>query len=284
MAACSMTGGVLLAILFGALLHASWNALVKRAPIKLVATAGVAIGAALISAVALPFLPTPASESWPYLAASVIAELLYGVLLSAAYRLGDLGLTYPLMRGAAPLLVALASGPLIAEQLSRPTWAGVCLICGGIFCLIMDARSRGHSGPAMGLALLNAAVIACYTVIDGLGVRASGSAPAYTLWIFLLTGVPWLVWLARKNRPHRWGEIRRPVALSLLGGACSLGSYGIALWAMTRAPVAMVAAVRETSIVFGSLLGIFVLRERVTLGRAIAAAAIVIGVLVMKIG
>ncbi len=278
-----MTAGVLLAILFGALLHASWNALVKRAPIKLVATAAVAIGAALISAVTLPFLPKPAPESWPYLAASVIAELLYGVLLSAAYRLGDLGLTYPLMRGAAPLLVALASGPLIAEQLSRPTWVGVCLICGGIFCLIMDARSRGHSGPATGLALLNAAIIACYTVIDGLGVRASGSAPAYTLWIFLLTGVPWLLWLARRNRPRRWGEIRRPVALSLLGGACSLGSYGIALWAMTRAPVAMVAAVRETSIVFGSLLGIFVLHERVTLGRAIAAAAIVIGVLVMKI-
>lgn len=278
-----MTAGVLIAILFGALLHAGWNVLVKLAPVKLVATAGVALGAALISAIALPFLPAPAPASWPYLAASVFAELLYGVLLSAVYRVGDLGHAYPMMRGAAPLLVALASGPLIAEQLSRPTWIGVSLICGGIFCLMADAWSRGSSGSATGLALLNAAVIACYTVIDGLGVRASGSAVAYTLWIFLLTGVPWLAWLARRSRAARRAEVRQLLPLGLLGGLCSLGSYAIALWAMTQAPVAMVAAVRETSIAFGALLGIFVLRERATAARLISAALIVLGVVVIRI-
>jgi drug/metabolite transporter (DMT)-like permease len=279
----SLSVGVLVAILCGALLHATWNVLVKRAPVKLVATAGVALGAALLSAVVLPLLPAPASQSWPYLAASVVVELIYGVLLAAAYRVGDLGHAYPLMRGAAPLLVALASGPLIAEQLSRIAWIGVGTICAGIFCLIADARSRGPFVATSGFALLNAVVIASYTIIDGLGVRASGSAVAYTMWIFLLTGVPWLVWLARRHWGTRWVEVRGLLPLGLIGGACSLGSYGIALWAMTQAPVAIVAAVRETSIVFGSLLGVWVLHERFTLARALSATVILFGIAVVRL-
>jgi drug/metabolite transporter (DMT)-like permease len=276
-----MTVNVLAVVLLGAFLHASWNLLVKAGQDKQVAAAGVYIGAAILSGLALPFLPGPSMASWPYLAVSTAIEVLYGVLLAAAYRAGDLSHAYPLMRGSAPLLVAIGSGTLIGEQLSHGVWAGVALISGGVLSMIWDARSRGHSPAATQLALLNACVIAAYTTIDGLGVRVSGAPVAYSLWLSLLVGLPWLIWAAVR-REHRWAHVRRQVPIVALGGACSVASYTLALWAMTRAPVAAVAAVRETSIVFGTLLGAWVLHERVTWVRALAALAIALGVWVIR--
>jgi drug/metabolite transporter (DMT)-like permease len=275
----------LLVVLLGAFLHASWNLLVKAGHDTRITTAIVYIVAGLLSALTLPFLTAPARASWPYLAASTVFEVLYGVLLAAAYRVGDLSHAYPLMRGTAPLLVAIGSGALIGEQLSRGVWIGVALVSGGIFSLIAEARSRGHSAAATRLALLNACAIAAYTTIDGLGVRVSGQPIAFSLWLFLLVALPWLFWfIARVRRipaDHR-ARLRREIPLAALGGACSLASYTLALWAMTRAPVAAVAAVRETSIVFGMLLGALVLHERVSRVRALAAVAIAFGVWVIR--
>jgi drug/metabolite transporter (DMT)-like permease len=276
-----MTAGVLLAVLLGAFLHASWNLLVKAGHDTRVAAAGVYIGAGVLSGIALPLLPAPAVASWPYLAASTVVEVLYGVLLVAAYRVGDLSHAYPLMRGTAPLLVAIGSGVLIGEPLSAAVSAGVVLVSAGVLSMICDAHSRGHSPAATSLALLNACVIASYTTIDGLGVRASGQPVAYSLWLSLLVGLPWLVWVAMR-RDYRWADMRRHLPVAALGGACSVGSYTLALWAMTRAPVAAVAAVRETSIIFGAALGAIVLRERVTRVRALAAVAIALGVWVIR--
>jgi drug/metabolite transporter (DMT)-like permease len=272
-----MTVSVLLVVLLGALLHASWNLLVKAGRDTHVAAAGVYIGAGILSGLALPFLPAPSQASWPYLAVSAVIEVLYGVLLAAAYRVGDLSHAYPLMRGTAPLLVAIGSGTLIGEQLSRGVWAGVVLISGGVLSMIWDARSRGHSRAATQLALLNACVIAAYTSIDGLGVRVSGAPVAYSLWLSLLVGLPWLIWIAVRG-DYRWAGLRRQVPVVTLGGMCSVASYTLALWAMTRAPVAAVAAVRESAIVFGTVLGALVLHERVTWVRALAAVAIALGV------
>jgi len=279
-----MPVSVLLVVLLGALLHASWNLLVKLGQNTNVAAANVFIGAGGLAAVALPFLPAPAPASWPYLAASVAVELIYGMLLAKAYRIGDLGHAYPLMRGTAPMLVAFGSFALVGERLSRPGWIGVSLISGGIVLLIFDARLRGRSAVATRFALLTAIVIATYTTIDGVGVRLSGHAIAYALWNMLLTGVPWLIWTAAHGRVDRWKELRRELPGGIVGGACSLASYAIALWAMTRAPVAAVAAIRETSIVFGMALGALVLHERVTWIRALAAIAVTIGVCVIRVG
>jgi drug/metabolite transporter (DMT)-like permease len=277
-----MTASVLLAVLLGAFLHASWNLLVKAGRDTRVATAGVYISAGLLAGLALPFLPAPASASWPYIAASTVIEVVYGILLAAAYRVGDLSHAYPLMRGTAPVLVAIGSVPLIGEQLSGRVWIGVALVSCGILSMIFDARLRGHSATATRLALLNAFVIAAYTTIDGLGVRISGQPIAFSLWLFLLVALPWLIWATVRSRTPRWANVRRQIPSAALGGACSLGSYTLALWAMTRAPVAAVAAVRETSIVFGTVLGAIVLRERVTRVRALAVVAIALGVWVIR--
>jgi drug/metabolite transporter (DMT)-like permease len=278
-----VTLGVLIAVLAGAVLHASWNLLVKAGRDTRLATAGVYVCAGLLSALAVPWLAAPARASWPYLGASIATEILYGVLLAAAYRVGDLSHAYPLMRGTAPLLVALGSGVLIGEHLSGLVWLGIALISGGILSLIFDARSRARSHAATRLALLNACVIATYTTIDGLGVRASHAPLAYSLWLFVFIAVPWLTWTAlmyREQARTLWPQ----VPASLLGGACSVGSYAVALWAMTRAPVASVAAVRETAIVFATVLGALVLRERVSWIRALAAAAITLGVCSIRFG
>src|SRR5258708_7178931 len=142
--------------------------LVKAAADTRLATARVYIGGGLIAARALPSLPPPAAASWPYLAAATVIELLYGILLAAAYRVGDLSHAYPLMRGTAPLLVAIGSAGLIGEPLSRAVWIGVALVSCGIFSMIFDARSQGHSPAATRLALLTALMIAAYTTTDAL--------------------------------------------------------------------------------------------------------------------
>jgi drug/metabolite transporter (DMT)-like permease len=269
--------GVLLVVLLGALLHASWNLLIKAARNKELTTALVYIMAGVLAAFALPFLPAPAPASWPYLAASTVVELIYGALLAAAYRVGDLSHAYPLMRGTAPLLVAIGSVLIVGEQLAPAVWAGIAVMSCAILSLILEARAQRRSTAATGLAVLNAFVIATYTVIDGVGSRKSAAPVAYSLWLFLFIAGPWLAWATARYRRAPWSTLRRELATGCIGGACSLGSYTLALWAMTRAPIAAVAAVRETSIVFGTVLGALILRERVSWARALAVLAIACG-------
>jgi drug/metabolite transporter (DMT)-like permease len=274
--------GVLLVVLVGALLHASWNLMVKAGRNKHTATGIIYTGAGFLSALALPFLAAPARASWPYLGASTITELLYGVVLAAAYRAGDLSHAYPLMRGMAPLLVAIGSSVWVGEQLSRPLWIGVALMSSALISMIFDARGRSRSASTTGLAILNAFVIATYTVIDGVGARKSGHPIAYSLWLFAFIGVPWLVFVAARYR-HRWAELCTEIPTGLVGGACSLASYTVALWAVTRAPIAVVAAVRETSILFGALLGVVFLHERLSWVRGVAIVGIVVAVVIIRL-
>lgn len=273
---------VLAVVLFGAFLHASWNMLLKARPDKHVAAAVLYTSSGLIAAVALPFLPAPSAASWPCLAASTVLELLYGIVLATAYRLGDLSHAYPLMRGTAPLLVAAASSALLGEHLSGPVWFGIALLSCALISLVFEARSRRQPSSATGLALLNAFLIAAYTMIDGVGARRSGDAVSYGLWLFTLIGVPWFLWAALARRRDGWATIRSGLSIGVVCGACSLASYVVALWAMTRAPIASVAAVRETSIVFGTILGAVVLREQVTWIRASAACAIAAAVWIIR--
>jgi multidrug transporter EmrE-like cation transporter len=180
----------LLAVLIGAILHAGWNTTVKSGSDKRLNTTLVAGGAAAIAVPLLPWLDAPATASLPFLTSSAGLQLLYFRLVAAAYQAGDMSHAYPLMRGTAPLLVAAASGVLLGETLSPTAWAGTLLVCGGVLTLTLARGAAGANRVATWLSLCNAAVIAACTLVDGIGVRLSGSAPAYTLWVFLLSGLP----------------------------------------------------------------------------------------------
>jgi drug/metabolite transporter (DMT)-like permease len=271
---------VFAAVLAAALVHAGWNVLIKTASDKLAMTVAVALGAAAVAAALLPVLPMPAPASWPYLAGSVVLQSLYYLLIARAYRIADMSLAYPLMRGTAPLLVALCGTAVFGEALSGSEWLAVAMISAGVVALALGAV--GHvalSGPAT--ALTNAAVIATYTLIDGSGVRLSGSPVAYTLMLALLTGgVTVAMTLLGGVRPHL---TVRTLGLGLVGGVATTLSYGVALWAMTQAPVAPVAALRETSIVFALLLTRTFAGEAVGMRRIAAVGLVVAGVVALRL-
>lgn len=286
-----LSSTTVLAVLFGALLHAGWNALIKAGRDKVLDTALVhGIG----SVVAVPLVLAaglPDRAAWPWLLASATVHLGYYATLAGAYRHGDLGLAYPVMRGSAPLLVALASQAVIGEALSPAAWLGVLGISAGVLTLGLS-RSRLQGGDrdrrkALAFALANACTIAVYTVIDGLGVRASGNPIGYVATLFMLDGLPYLalvLWRrggarreALRYMAGRWG-------LATLGTLASIGSYGIALWAMTRAPVAAVAALRETSVLFAAVIGSTLLREPFGWQRAAGTLAIAAGVMTLRMG
>jgi phosphonate utilization associated putative membrane protein len=279
-----LTWPVVAAVLFGALLHASWNAMVKSSSDKALDTALIHV---LGSVVALPLLLVvglPNAASWPYIAASLVIHIAYYIALTGAYKHGDLGLTYPLMRGTAPLLVALSASLTLGETLSPLSWAGVLGVSCGVLALGLS-RHAMDSPRAVAFALSNAVVIAVYTVVDGLGVRQSGNALQYVAILFVLDGWPFgLMVLRRRGMSVAWPYARRRAPLALMGASASLGSYGIALWAMTRAPVATVAALRETSVLFAALLGSWLLKEAFTVRRAVGTAAIVAGVMALRLG
>ncbi|MGW8392018.1 EamA family transporter [Pseudoduganella sp. HUAS MS19] len=289
-----MAPSVVAIVLCGALLHAGWNALVKKGRDPFLSSVLVASGAGLISLPLLPFLTQPAAASWPYALASTAIHYAYYGLLAAAYRHGDMSHAYPLMRGSAPLLVAIASVPLLGEHLSAIQYAAIACISGGIFGLWFAAQSAApHSASSLAdtsprrratvYALLNALVIAAYTLIDGLGVRASAAPAAYVMWLHVLSAVGLLAWCLLRCPRELQDYARQFWKVAILGGAGTLGAYGLALWAMTVAPLAAVAALRETSILFAALIARFFLSERIGGKRALAIAAIAAGAVLMRL-
>ncbi|MGA2396531.1 MAG: EamA family transporter [Steroidobacteraceae bacterium] len=277
-----MTLAVFGVVLFAALLHASWNAIVKGARDKLLTTILVTTSAALLAAISLPALPAPNAASWPFIVASSLFQVTYFALLARTYHLADMSQTYPVMRGTAPLLVGIVSVLALGAHLSVTMWLGVGMICLGI--LGMAAGDRRTNRRGISLALLNAVVIAGYTIIDGIGVRRSGAPAAYTLWIFLVSGIPLAAWAIRTRGRAALSEYaRRNWYFGLIGGVGTVASYGLALWAMTIAPIAVVAALRETSILFGAVISGLLLKEHIGFARFAAACTIAIGAAVLRL-
>jgi phosphonate utilization associated putative membrane protein len=284
----TLTWGVAAAVLFGALLHASWNALVKSSTDKALDTALIHLIGSFLGLPLVLLAGLPPSTAWPYVLASVVIHVGYYIALTGAYRHGDLGLTYPLMRGLGPILVALSSAVALGESLTPAAWIGVLGVSAGVLVLGLS-RHALERPKAVGFALANAVVIALYTVIDALGVRASnaagGHALQYIAMLFLLDG--WLfafLVLRRRGLATAWPYAKARAPLATVGAAASFGSYGIALWAMTRAPVAVVAALRETSVLFAALMGTWLLKESFTPRRAVGTAVIVAGVIALRLG
>jgi drug/metabolite transporter (DMT)-like permease len=224
----------------------------------------------------------PLAAAWPFALASVVIHFAYYLTLAQAYRTGDLSFAYPLMRGTAPLLVTLLGIVFLRELPGAQVMAGIALISAGIFAIAF-AQHRQHPRAAVYWALANAAIIAVYTLVDGAGARASGNALAYVLWLTFVEGVVFLAWIRAHRGPGATTYVHRQWRRGLLGGFCSVAAYGIVLWAMTRAPVAAVAALRETSVLFAALIGTVLLKEGFGLARLAGAASVVAGVAALKL-
>ncbi|MCW8305851.1 DMT family transporter [Acidiphilium sp. PA] len=272
------------AVLTGAALHAAWNVGIRGGADRRMATVGVLTGAGLIGAVVLPFLPAPAPASWPHLAISALMHLLYYYLIAEAYQAGAVSLAYPVMRGTAPALTATVASLGFGERLGLHGWGGLLAISGGVILL---ARARGEPGArrAIRFALANAVVIAIYTLNDGFGARLSGAPVAYALWTFVLPAIPSALILFR-FRLSRFVALAEPraIARGLGGGGCSVASYALALWAMTQAPIGEIAALRETSMLFGVLFAWWFLGERPRARGLIAVVMIAAGAAMVELG
>ena len=268
-------------VLGSALLHASWNAIIKSSRDVMLDTALVAAGAGLLALPLTASVSLPANASWPYLGASAAIHVGYFSTLVAAYRAGDLGHAYPLMRGTAPLLVALFGAALLDERPSPTMWLGILLISAGILSLGLLQRGRAQRSATL-WALANAAIIASYTLIDGAGARLSGSPAGYVAALFWLQGLLFLTLVGILRGRAALDYARRNWQRGLGGGLCLISAYGIVLWAMTQAPVAAVAALRETSVIFAALLGSVFLKERFGWQRLLAACAVALGVVALR--
>jgi drug/metabolite transporter (DMT)-like permease len=274
----------MIAVFFGAFLHASWNALVRGSPDRTQGTTLIAVGAGAITVCWLPFAHLPAVASWPYLAASVVIHVAYFALVAFSYRKGELSFVYPIMRGIAPAFSAIAAALLLSEWPSPWGWLGVLLVCCGIVLLAVDSvRSQSFHALSALFALANAGVIVVYTLVDGVGARLSGHPLSYTGWMLLLTALPLLALSAGGDGANAIRYMQRHWARGLAGGACAFGSYGLALWAMTRAPIALVAALRETSVVFAMILAATFLRERITSARIVSVLIVTAGAVAIKV-
>lgn len=271
-----MSLGIFLLVLASALLHATWNSIVKSGTHKLLSTALLALSTFVLAAVSLPFVPVPPAISWPYLVFSVLLQVIYYVLVAINYKVSDISLSYPLMRGSAPLLVAIVGTIWLNEHLDHWGWVGISLIVLGILSMAWSARQNA-AGAGVLLALLNALVIATYTLVDGMGVRVAGNALSYSVWLFFLSTLPVIIWAALYYRRAFVRYVQQHWLSGCIAGAGSAGAYALALWAMLYAPIALVAALRETSIVFVTLIAMFILRERVAASRLLAVLFIALG-------
>ena len=280
-----MENFVFLAVLFAAACHAGWNALIKVGLDPLSTTTLISIGSGAVGLVLAPFVGAPAAASWPWLIASAVIHLFYFAALIESYRTGDLGQVYPIARGAAPLMTAGAATIFVGEHLNALGWAGIVVLVAGVFLL------SAHGGRelaridrrAVGFALFTALTICVYSVVDGVGARLSANPGAYSLWLFVANAVVLVPYALRRDGYAVIPAMRIYWRRGLAGGAMQALSYGIVLWAMTVAPIAIVATLRETSVLFGAGIAVIVLKEPLRPVRIAAAVTIVGGLVLIRV-
>lgn len=280
-----MTAFVTVAVLVSALCHASWNALIRIGGDKITGITLLISAGGLIALPGLFAMPLPAPAAWPFLIASVIIHTGYNTFLALAYHHGELSRVYPLVRGSAPLLTLLVASTLLHEPVGFAAAAGILVLGLGIMALALEAGWRSLVASPRGLAYAAATslCISAYTLSDGLGARAAGNAHSYVAWLFALECLPLLAAMLVLRRPALLAAARTDWQPALLGGGLSVAAYWIAIWAMTVAPIPIVAALRETSIVFAVLIGMWLLGERMTRIRALSIATVLCGLLLMRL-
>ena len=281
----AMNLGLFLAVLVAAALHAGWNTLVKGADDKPLASASVCAGCGVIGLALLPFVSVPAPASWPYGIASGLTHVAYFTMVGKLYRTADLSVAYPVTRGSAPLVTTAVAAGLVGELPSTFAMLGIAGLCLGILALAADGIARGGFDRAsLVAALATALVIAFYTIVDGLGGRASEAPIAYAVYIMIAAAVFYLPVFGWLRGRAVLVAARRVWRTGLAGGALSFGAYTIAIVAMTKAPIGVIAALRETSVLFAAAFGALLLGERFGPARYVAAALVAAGLAAMKIG
>ncbi len=271
---------VFFAVLLAALLHATWNALVKGGGDKHASMAVVVIGHLPIALVVLPFVPMPDAAALRWLFAGIALHLGYQLFLISGYRVGDLTQVYPIARGSAPLIVAAVSMGLLGITLTRLELLAIGLIAAGILSLALVRRADGtRNSRAVAVALGTGGFIAAYSLVDGIGAREAGTALGYWTWSVIGNAILFCVWTAaaKPGLLRRLPGDMRLVRTGLIGGTASYVAYGVVIWAFTLAPIALVTALRETSIVFALLIGVGVMGERLDLAKVASTMITIVG-------
>jgi len=275
---------VFLAVLGAAALHALWNAFVKGAVDKHVSMAAVVLGHAPIAAAVLFFVPAPDPASWPYLLAGAALHTAYQLFLLASYRVGDLTQVYPIARGTAPMLVAGISVLVLGVELAPGEILAVITIGVGIMSLSVVRQSDGLRNPrAAQLAFATGCLIAGYSLIDGLGARQAGTALGFYGWLALVNAILFSGIIAVTRPGVLTRLVREGRRALVLGGTASFAAYALVIWAFTQAPIALVTALRETSIVFALLIGVFFLKERLDLPKLVSVAVTMLGAIILRV-
>jgi drug/metabolite transporter (DMT)-like permease len=279
-----MPVSVVAVVLVAAALHATWNAIAKAVPDQMAVLTMLTLTPMVCALIALPFVPVPEPAAWPPLAASAVVQAGYSVLLLRSYRLGNFTQAYPIARGTGPLLVAGAAAVLLAEPLLPLQWAGVVLVSVSLAGIAFTRRPSLDDRKAILAAVLTGVAIATYTVLDGYGVRRSGSAIGYAAYLFLLMGpiVP-VYALVQRGRAALVESVRAHWALSTTAGVLTMVAYGLVVWAQTKGSLAAVAALRESSVVIAAALGVVVFRERLSPVRIVASIGVAVGIALINV-
>ena len=279
-----MSAGVFLAVLAAAAMHAAWNALLKVQGDRFALVLLMSFGMGVAAAPLLPFAAVPQGVTWVWIAASICLQNGYKYYLTRAYETGDFAVAYPLARGTAPLLTTLGSAVLLGEVPGAMAVLGIVLLCCGMLMMSLRGRGQGFGGRSVVFALSTSAFIAAYTLTDGAGARSAVDGVSYVVWLFVVDGVLSLGLCAAVRGRRAMSIALDQWKIVLGGGFLSALAYGIAIWAMTKAPIAAVAALRETSILFAMILSAVLLGEKISRRRAVAALVIVAGVLALRLG
>lgn len=280
-----MTTDTFLAVLAAAAMHAGWNAFVKVRLEPILAMTMISLTAGLFALPALAFTGLPRTEAWPWLVASLIFHLGYYIGLAEAYRRAEMSQIYPLARGGAPLLTTAVGITVFGERLAPLQLAAIALL--GLGIMLISVLGRRRNSPfdpaALGFAALAAVMIAGYTLVDGLGARAAADPHAYSATLFVVDAAPLAIFVAlRRGRPA-WQAMRPFWLQGSAGGALALGAYWIAIWAMTVAPIPLVAALRESSVLFAAAIAFFWLKEPLQPSRLLACGLIAVSLVLMRI-
>jgi drug/metabolite transporter (DMT)-like permease len=274
----AMSPLVVLLVLAAAVMHASWNALVKSVSDKVAMQALVTLVAALAALPVAAFVPLPAPEAWPFLCLSTIVHGFYYATLINAYRLGDLSQVYPIARGGSPLIVALGAWAFASETMGLLEWLGLLIVSAGIMSLtVTRGMRRDGELKAIGFAFGTSVTIGLYSIADGMGVRRTPDPASYVVWLMLLHGLPMLAVAFWLRRGRLLAAMRMSLGRGIGGGLIMALSYGIVLWAMQRAPMAHVSALRESSVILAAVIGTTLLKEPFGHRRALAAALVAAG-------
>ena len=278
-----MTTIVFVAVIGAAILHATWNALVKGGQDKIMSMGAVVLGHVPLAIVALFFVPAPAAESLPYLAGGILLHFGYQLFLLKSYQFGELTQVYPIARGTAPLVVAVFSVLVLGVKLNATEILAILIIGGGIISLALVRRADGQRNRnAALLALTTGLFIASYSIVDGLGARIAGTSLGFYSWLAIGNGIAMVAYIGYQA-PSKLGAIaKRGKGIFLFGGGASFVAYALVTWAFTQAPIALVTALRETSIVFALLIGVFFLKERLDLVKVFSTMTTLLGAILLR--